>query len=40
VQLVNLNEEPLAEAPVEDGWVSVRAKRNEIVSLLFHARSK
>ena len=40
VELVNLNEEPLAEAPVEDGWVSVRAKRNEIVSLLFHARSK
>ncbi len=40
VQLVNLNEERLAEAPVEDGWVRVNARRNEIVSLLFHARLK
>ncbi len=36
VEFVNLNEEPLSEATVEQGWVSLRAKRNEIVSLLFH----
>ncbi len=37
VDVVNLNEEPLREATVEDGWVRLRARRNEIVSLLFHA---
>ncbi len=36
VEFVNLNEEPLSEATVERGWISLRAKRNEIVSLLFH----
>ncbi|HUS81667.1 MAG TPA: glycoside hydrolase family 38 C-terminal domain-containing protein [Dehalococcoidia bacterium] len=40
VEIVNLNEESLGEAPVEDGWVPVSAKRNESVSLLFHARLK
>jgi len=38
VQVVNLNEERLATATVEDGWVQVRAKRNEIVSLRFETR--
>ena len=35
VEVVNLNEERLGDAEVEDGWVKVRAKRNEIVSLRF-----
>jgi mannosylglycerate hydrolase len=38
VELVDLNEESLAAATVEDGWVRLRMKRNEIVSLLFDAR--
>ena len=38
VERVNLNEEPLAELPLEDGWVQIVAKRNEIVSLLFPVR--
>ncbi len=36
VDVVNLNEEPLREAMVEDGWVRLRLRRNEIVSLLFY----
>jgi hypothetical protein len=38
VEFVNLNEERLAEATIEGGWAPVRARRNEIVSLLFHVR--
>ena len=38
VQFVNLNEEQLAEASVEDGRAPVSARRNEIVSLMFHVR--
>ncbi|MGA2285315.1 MAG: glycoside hydrolase family 38 C-terminal domain-containing protein [Dehalococcoidia bacterium] len=37
VDIVNLNEEPLQEAAVEDGSVRLRLRRNEVVSLLFHA---
>jgi mannosylglycerate hydrolase len=39
VEFVNLNEEPLSEATVESGWVQLRAKRNEIVSLMFYRAS-
>jgi mannosylglycerate hydrolase len=38
VEFVSLNEEPLAEAPLEDGRVNLTVRRNEIVSLLFQAR--
>ena len=38
VALVDLNEKPLAELQASKGWVSIRAKRNEIVSLLFRKR--
>jgi mannosylglycerate hydrolase len=38
VELVNLNEERIGEATVSDGWVEIRAKRNEIISLLFKTR--
>ena len=39
VEFVDLNEQPLAEAPLEGDWVRLRVKRNEIVSLLFHVRT-
>jgi hypothetical protein len=38
VELVNLNEERIGEAPVSDGWVQLSLRRNEIVSLLFETR--
>ncbi len=37
VNVVNLNEEPLHQAEVEDGWVRLRLRRNEVASLLFQA---
>ncbi|MGD0115550.1 MAG: glycoside hydrolase family 38 C-terminal domain-containing protein [Dehalococcoidia bacterium] len=37
VDVVNLNEEPMSDATVEDGWVRLRFRRNEVASLLFHA---
>jgi hypothetical protein len=36
VQVVNLNEEPLGPAKVEDGRVRLSLKPNEIVTLRFH----
>jgi len=38
VELVNLNEEPLGPATVDDGWVRLLARRNEIVTLKFSER--
>ncbi|MDP2949382.1 MAG: glycoside hydrolase family 38 C-terminal domain-containing protein [Chloroflexota bacterium] len=35
VEVVDLNEEPLGAADVEDGWVRLSAKPNEIVTLKF-----
>jgi len=40
VQCVNLNEEAISEATVEDGWVPITTKRNEIVSLLFRKKAR
>jgi len=37
-EFVTLDEEPIAEAPVRDGWVELRARRNEIISLLFKVK--
>jgi len=38
VEVVNLNEEHIGDALVDDGWVQLSLRRNEIVSLLFKTR--
>jgi alpha-mannosidase len=38
VETVNLNEERLGDASVDDGWVRLSLRRNEIVSLLFKTK--
>jgi hypothetical protein len=38
VEVVNLNEERIGEAPVSNGWVQLSLRRNEIVTLLFKTR--
>ena len=38
VEIVNLNEETLGDASVDDGWVRLSLRRNEIVSLLFKTK--
>lgn len=38
VELVDLNEQALDHPPVQDGWVQVRARPNEILSLLFKVK--
>ena len=38
VEIVNLNEERLGDVSVDDGWVRLSLRRNEIVSLLFKTK--
>jgi len=33
--MVNMNEQPLGEAPVRDGWVELRARPNQILNIKF-----